>query len=233
MIDTIDTMGIIGADAAREICGFAGFVAVSLFALIACAPLILKAWGIASKRARAAFLVFSSFAVMFAGAKHTGKITYPRTDPETWYLQDSGSYVTNDHVHVQFSRNIIVPDSATFYLDGLDIQYTNQSDWADHSFTAYSSTFGEMQLPLDVPYANATNFNWIAYTDWVPPPVVHTNGVAFVTWQIGVGKMTNNIATTRTGIYIDGLRLAPNPAITNGPPVFLMQQTTNTQEDNQ
>jgi len=232
MTDTIDTVGIIGADAVREICGAAGFAALLAVAAVVCLPAICKAWDRGSRTARRAFLAFAAAAAMYAGAKH-GTIAYPRTDPETWYLRDSGSYVTNDHVHVQFTRNVIVPDSATFYLDGLDIQYTNQSDWAEHSFTAYSATFGEIQLPLNVPYANATNFNWIAYTDWVPPPVVHTNGIAYVAWQVGVGKTTNDLATTRTGIYVDGLRLAPNPAITNGPPVFLMQQTTNPQEDNQ
>ena len=165
------------------------------------------------------FAIGVVLATLYGGSKgFYGNITYPRTDPEAWYLQDNGSYVTNDAVHVSFTRNLIVPSSAMFFLYGLESCYTNQSDWEVHSFCAYSNRFESMALPLDVPYQNATNFNWVGFTDWTPPPTVHTNGVAFVVWQIGSNKPTNDIAMVRTGVYLNALRLAPNPAITNGPP---------------
>ena len=166
---------------------------------------------------RIVFAIGVVLATLYGGSK--GIITYPRTDPEVWYLQDNGSYVTNDAVHVSFTRNLIVPATAMFYLYGLECSYTNQSDWADYSFCAYSNRFESMALPLDVPYQNATNFNWIGFTDWTPTPTVHTNGVAFVAWQIGADKPTNDVAMIRTGVYADALRLAPNPAITNGVPI--------------
>ena len=171
--------------------------------------------------------------VLYGGAKHVvGKITYPRTDPEVWYLLDNGSYVTNDAVHVAFSRNLIVPASASFYLYGLELSYTNQADWAEHSFCAYSNTFAQISQPFDLPHPAATNFNWIAFTDWTPPPVTHTNGVAYVAWQIGVDKSMNELVPYRTGVYTNGVRVAPSPAITNGPPVgFTLQLTPNTQDD--
>ena len=157
----------------------------------------------------------------YAGAKHfMARITYPRTDPETWYLMDNGSYVTNNAVHVAFTRNLIVPDSAMFYLYGLESSYTNESDWTDHSFCAYSNSFAAITVPFDFAYTAASNFNWLAFTDWTPAPQTHTNGVAYVAWQIGADKPTNNVALIRTGVYVNALRLAPNPAITNGvPPV--------------
>jgi len=189
------------------------------FALFAW-PLLREAWErLGGWSEKTAVVLSCSLACLFGGSK-SGTISYPRTDPDVWYLQDNGSAVSNDFVRIGFTRNIIVPDTASFFIDGLELKYTNQSDWATHSFNAYSNTFDRMSVPFDLQFATATNFNWIAYTDWTPQPVVHTNGVAFVVWQIGVGKQTNDLAMTRTGVYSNGVKVAPNPAITNGPPVI-------------
>ena len=155
--------------------------------------------------------------LIYTGAtKNEARINYPRTDPEVWYLMDNGSYVTNDAVHVAFTRNLIVPNTASFYIYGLELSYTNESDWAEHSFLAYEDTFGNMTVPFDMPFEAATNYNWMAFTDWTPPPVTHTNGVAYVAWQIGAGKSINDLVPYRTGIYTNSVRVAPSPAITNG-----------------
>lgn len=167
---------------------------------------------------RAVFFIGVVLATLYGGAKHTATVTYPRTDPETWYLMDSGSYVTNDAVHIAYTKNLVVPNSANIFIEGLELCYTNQSDWAEHSFLAYSNTLGNATSPFDMPFHAATNFNWVVYTDWAPGPATHTNGVAFVAWQIGASKPTNDLAMVRTGVYADALKLAPNPAITNGIP---------------
>lgn len=238
MIDALEAMGIVNADAAREYCSLLGFASLFVFVGIALIPTICKVWDRCEKTSRCVFLVFSAMATMFAGAKHIiGRISFPFTDPEVRYLTDNGSYVTNDFVHVDFTRNLLVPSSATLYIEGCDIKWTNDADRVNHMFTAYASAFSVTTVPFDLPYPNATNFNWYAYTDWVPPPVVHTNGVAYITWQIGIGKSTNDIAMTRTGVYRESLRLAPNPSITNAPalPASIMQQPVNDQtstEDN-
>jgi len=166
-----------------------------------------------------AFFLAVVLATLYGGAKHaTGKITYPRTDPETWYLMDNGSYVTNVAVHVAFARNPILPASANFFIEGLELSYTNESDWAEHSFLAYSNTLGNVLAPFDLPFPAATNYNWMAYTDWTPPPTTHTNGVAYAAWQRPIDGATNIIATVKTGIYIETSRVSPAPAITNSPP---------------
>jgi len=218
------------------LCGVIG-CGVVLFA-ISIWPFVSAAWDrMGAKRIRVLFLLSAIGFTFFGGAKHIiGTISYPRTDPEVWYLMDSGSYVTNDYVHVGFNRNLIVPATANFFVDGLSLEFTNQSDWATHSFNAYSNTFDNMSVPFDMAYPAATNYNWIAYTDWTPPPVVHTNGVAYVVWQIGVGKATNDLAMTRTGVYTNILsnliKVAPNPAITNGPSnVILMNLNQETNND--
>ena len=167
---------------------------------------------------RFVFALGVAMLTLYAGSKG-GRVNYPRTDPEVWYLMDNGSAVSNDCVVLNFSRNLIVPATAWFYLYALDSAYTNDADWAEFSFCVYSNRFQNMVLPQIVPFPAATNFNFAAFTDWTPPPVTHTNGVAYVMWQMGSDKPTNNLALIRTGVYANALRLAPNPAITNGIPL--------------
>lgn len=206
----------------RVLCAacLAGFGALALaLAARAIGPHLAEAWdAIGRKRLRAVFLVGAAMACLYGGSKSfTGTVTFPRTDPETWYLMDLGSYVTNGAVVVKFAKNIVVPSSAMIFVDGCDHSLTNADRWLTHGFTAYSNTIAQAGTEFEVPYPAATNFDWLVYTNWTPPPVVHTNGVAFVAWQIGVGKATNDLAMTRTGVYLLGERLAPSPAITNSP----------------
>lgn len=237
MIDIIQQIVLVRSDACNEFLKLVGIVAFSVLVSIILIPHLCRAWDKASRHSVKVFLAFCALATMYAGAKHIGRIEYPFTDPEVRYLTDHGSYVTNDYVHIDFTRNLLVPSSATLYVDGCDIQWTNDIDKAAHMFTAYASSFSVTTVPFDLPYAAATNYNWYVYTDWVPPPVVHTNGVAYISWQIGIGKATNDLAMTRTGVYRDSLRIAPNPSITNAPafPASIMQQPVNDQsstEDN-
>ena len=146
-------------------------------------------------------LVFASavvVATLYGGSKpFQAKITFPRTAPETWYLLDDGSTVEADAVQLKFVRNLVVPTSAWFWLYALESTYTNQSDWADHSFEVYSNQFANISATaaydFAVQYPAATNYNWIGFTDWTPGPVVHTNGVAFVNWR-SINDATNAAA---------------------------------------
>lgn len=163
---------------------------------------------------KAVFCIFVVLATIYAGGK--AKVIFPRIDPEVWYFMDSGSVVSNNVVSVRFVRNPILPGSANIFMDGMEMCYTNADDWAEHSFPAYSNRLDQLITNgFDLPWPDATNYNWAVYTDWTPSPQVHTNGVAFVAWSIG--PATNNIVTYRTGIYTNQTRLAPNPWITNAP----------------
>ena len=148
-----------------------------------------------------------------------GRITYPRTDLEVAYLTDNGSFITNDYFSVNFTRSPIVPTSAWFYFEICPLSVTNQNDWAANAVTIYSNTFANITLPLVINYANATNYNAMGYTDWVPPPVTHTNGVACVVWQQAHNKSINDLALYRTPVYTNAFKVAPNTAITNGPAI--------------
>lgn len=195
-------------------------VIVTAVALAYALPAFCRASDRMSTWQRRALVFLMCLGAAYAIAKSTGTISYPRTNPDVSYIIDNGSYVTNDAVHVAFTRTPLVPASANFYLDALELCYTNQEDWATHSFTAYSNKFENMSVPFDFEFANATNYNWVGYTDWVPGPTVHTNGVAFVTWQkADVIDSAANIVMTRTGLYINQEHVSPSASITNGPPL--------------
>lgn len=174
---------------------------------------------------RIVFCIFAALAVLWAGGK--AKVVFPRVDPEVWYLMDGGSAVTNDVVSVRFVRNPILPVSANIFMDGMDVAYTNDEDWATHSFPAYSNRIDALASDgFDFPYPNATNYNWSVYTDWTPSPIIHTNGVAFIMWQ--QGNATNRLTMYRTSVCTNAVRLAPNPWITNSPPMPAIQLSTPT-----
>lgn len=135
-------------------------------------------------------------------AQKVGRVTFPRTDPTVAYLTDRGSFTTNDYVHVDFSR-LIVPDSATWYLDRRELSSDDDEDWS----TFETGTFANLEVPHDFACENATNFNWMMYTDWTPGPSVVTNGV----WHAFWGKDARQRAfliPLRTAVRLDGETIA-------------------------
>lgn len=143
----------------------------------------------------AAFVV-ASFACSMFGRK--GGITFPRTDADASYLTNRGSFITNDYVHIDFAR-IIAPDSAHVFVDYRQVDMTNDTDWA----TLIDSTFAEFSVPTNVPFANATNYDWMVYTTWTPGPSVLTNGVWHAMW--GLDKRGKRyLIPIRTAVRVDG-----------------------------
>lgn len=100
------------------------------------------------------------------------------------FLADAGCYSTNDAVHVEIRAaspylpsdfNVIV-----YYRDG---ESTNAEDWAllspAYRWSEYAATSNGARF-VEYALADATNYNFAVYADFVPEPTVHTNGV----WQI-------------------------------------------------
>ena len=195
-----------------DLIGKLSAVAVSVMAACVILPSI---WSVASKwldwlnrkEAKRFLLIGTLLLAGYAGSKGfiAGRVYFPFTDPETKYLVDSGSYVTNDYVHVDFTR-FLAPDSANLYVDACPVASSNVT--AD-SFSVWEGTIGEFAAPRDIPYSAATNFNWYVYTDWTPGPAVHTNGVLQL---IGRQDMAGKgfFVPSRTGIYEDGRKIAPS-----------------------
>jgi len=200
-------------------------LAVLILAACASVPLVgilARAWNAAGSRF-GRYVALAAFAIsaVFAGAKH-GSVTYPFTDPEVRYLVDAGSYVTNDYVRVAFTRSTLVPLSADLLGYVRPAGSTNDAEWAE----MLNTTFAQFSSPSNIPYAGALTNDFQFFTTWTPGPTVHTNGVAVILWQKPYDGATNRLATIRTGIYLEGRRLAPNPTITNGP-LIVIQATFN------
>lgn len=168
-------------------------------------------------RLDAVFVVPFVLCMIYVGStKHIiGYVTFPYTDVETRYLTDAGSYVTNDYVHVAFSKSPVVPDSAEFFGYARPVGSTNDLDWV----CMLKTTFADFHSPSNVPYANAISNDFQFFTTYTPGTAVHTNGVAVVPWQRNFSGDDRYLATIRTGIYTNGFRVAPNPAITNSCPI--------------
>ena len=95
------------------------------------------------------------------------------------FLIDNGSFATNASVFVAARKAAFIQEA---YIDDMDvlvfareIASTNAEDWVE---LLPRRTFGD--LPAEYALANATNFNYLVFLDYVPPSPVHTNGV----WQM-------------------------------------------------
>ena len=137
---------------------------------------------------------------LYAGRK--GRITYPYVDYEQRWLVDNGSYVTNDAIHVAFSR-YVVPASADFYISFRQVDSTNDYEWA--VFT--NTTFAAFTVPADIEYPAATNYDWICYTTWTPGPTVQTNGVWHSYWGRDK-KLHTHFIPIRSAVRVDGETIA-------------------------
>lgn len=119
---------------------------------------------------RIAFAAALVAAVIYGGGK--GRIVVD--DP---FIQDAGSYLTNDVAHVAIAkRTPILPDDTEILVYCRDADSTNAMDWvrlephlafADHPF--------DYRLP-----GPATNYSVMVAANYIPAPTVHTNGV----WSI-------------------------------------------------
>ena len=167
--------------------------------------------------------------LVWIGATKDGSVTYPYTDVEMRYLYDAGSYVTNGYLHVDFTRLPMVPADADLQGWYRPAGSTNDDDWVQFLDT----TFAEFPVPCDIAFDGAETNDFQFFTTWTPGPAAHTNGVAEIQWRNGYLDPSRAAAVPwRTGIYVDDARVAPSPAMTNGPPASLsIQLTPNTQNE--
>lgn len=152
--------------------------------------------------ALAVFAVVSC--VMYGGSKsYTRSVSFPRTDIEQAYLIDTGSYVTNDLVHLSFTT-FLVPQDAMIFLEYWPDGSTNEADFV----TAYAATLENFPQPLDFPFENAISNRWYCYTTWTPGPAVQTNGVWQTIWMTD-RRENRYLIPIRTRIEVDGESIAP------------------------
>lgn len=142
---------------------------------------------------RAALIAPFAVGMILYGGSKRATVSYPQTEAGRAYLVDRGSYVTNDYVHIDFERRI-VPDDAALVIERREVASTNDTDWAE----VVRTTFAAFAVPTNLPCARATNWNWVVYADWAPPPTVHTNGILEVRW----GTSRNDAAHRAAGLAV-------------------------------
>ena len=170
-----------------------------VFALaVLAAVVLLHVCGRALRTARrslrpAEVAVFALLAGFFCLAAQKRLVSYPRTDPTQAYLVDRGSYVDSETgvVHIDFDR-IIVPDTALMFIDRR--RREEGAEWEN----MVAEQFRDVPLPYETSFEDASDWEYIVYTDWTPGPAVQTNGVWHANWA----------RDRRTGAYIIPLRTA-------------------------
>ena len=140
------------------------------------------------QRGRAVMMLF--FAIVATCAAQKATILFPRTDSDIIYIANNGSYVTNDFVHVDYIKHPVVPSSAQLFIDYYAVDDTNLQNVA----TLVATTFSAFHTPTNIPFAFATNYNFVCYTTWTPGSTVHTNGVLHANWGTASGSMANEAA---------------------------------------
>ncbi len=132
-------------------------------------------------------------ALVIHGSTKRATVSFPPTEAGVAYLVDRGSYVADDHVHLDWVRRI-VPDDADLVVERRPLASTNAQEWA----AFVTSAFADFAVPTNLPCAAATGWNWQVWADWTPPPSVLTNGVLHANW----GRSLNDAEERGRGIAV-------------------------------
>ena len=165
----------------QSIIAWACAVALILIASVVILAGMGKAAMRAKRRLRGASLAMLALAVACTIFARKGSVTV--SDP---YIQNDGSYLTNDVAHVAIAkRTPLLPNDTEILVYARQVDSTNVTDWVRLS---PHLTFADH--PYDYSLPNATNYDVMVAADFTPAPTVHTNGV----WQMkgftipGTGK---------------------------------------------
>lgn len=131
-----------------------------------------------------ALVIFSLCMIAYAGVKNLNKVNIVSSDFESQYIFDTGSYVTNDFVHLEFNT-LGLPDSAPIVFGWASYDATNVADfvvvrattWGEWKADYFDVERNEIVWDYSSFDGNAMDVAWYLYTTYVVPPSVHTNGV--------------------------------------------------------
>lgn len=134
-----------------------------------------KSWSIWRKKRHAAIASLLAVAAIIVGGTKPGRVTV--NDP---YIIDRGSFVTNDYVHVAVAARFdFIPSDMEILVWSRTVGSTNATDWVPVVRTE-EGPYQLREFPLDIPFPLAISNDFMVAANYVPPPVVHTNGV----WSI-------------------------------------------------
>ena len=124
-------------------------------------------------------------------------------------LRDAGCYATNDVFHAAVSN---APAYAGINFSACPVlvyaRERGQTAAADWFELTPRRTFSA--LPADYAIANATNYNYMVYLDYVPPSPVHTNGVFELRGFVVPGDEPGNLEQLAAG-FINSRAILPPP----------------------
>ena len=146
--------------------------------------------------------VFAVGLIQYAATK-PGSVSYPQTENGVAYIWDSGSYVTNDTVHVAFGKLSVVPDSADFQGWTRPAGSTNDAEWTQ----MLATDFAAFHSPSNLVFVGAATNDFIFFTTWTPGSHTITNSMATLDW-LKASSSTNNLIPIRTGIYTNSVFVA-------------------------
>lgn len=180
MTDILLKYGVSGVLAAVFAWGYCRWRGMSLRAEWRCRPWrLVGAW------------LALSLAIAYGGSKGSYVAV---NDP---YIQDAGSFVTNTYVHVEIAkRTPLLPDDAEILVYARELSSTNAADWVR---LEPHLTFSDH--PFNYQVADATNYTYMVAANYIPAPIVHTNGVWSITGfilPIDGGKIAFKQTTTLT-----------------------------------
>lgn len=99
------------------------------------------------------------------------------------YIQDAGSYLTNDIAHVSIrKRTQMLPDDTEIMVYARQVDLTNATDWVrlEPHLTLAEHLLVEDIYSFEYAIPNATNHDVTVAANFTPAPTVHTNGVWWV-----------------------------------------------------
>lgn len=144
--------------------------ALAALACVASWPILRTAWQDLKRGTFAALAALAAVCTICAQKTSGPRITLDSL------IRDAGCYATNDVFHVAATNS---PAYAALDFSTSDVLVyarerasTNATDWAE---LLPRRTFAA--LPADYAIANATNYDYMVYLDYIPPSPVHTNGV--------------------------------------------------------
>lgn len=150
---------------------------------------------------RACLSLLTAWAVVYGG----GKAPQGRVIVDDPYIEDAGSYLTNDVVHVAIGkRSAMLPDNTAILVYARQLEQTNATDWV-----RLTPHLKYVDHPHDYSLTNATNYNVMVAAQFSPSPTVHTNGVWYITGFI-IPNSGGKMGFKQTRLRLTGFH-ATNP----------------------
>lgn len=145
-------------------------------------------------------VAFAVVCVLFGSDKSPlADVIFYQTDPEIAWLKDTGSYVSNDVVHVSFQPHAQLPNDAILQMWNCPTNSVeDHSAWAQYGADV---TLADCPREFDIAYSNAMEYSWLFMTTYTRPTQVVTNGVLHMNY-IRAHKAEEENADTIIGVPI-------------------------------